>query len=250
MASVALLALVGVGCSAGSRSKGPPVAPGSARPADTSPGLFLAVGGGATRGDGTDDPLREAWPQAVFGRLPAGYAFVNLAVPGASVERVLTGELPNARSLHPTIIAVWQNVADLLSGVASDRYRAELDSLVRGLSGTGALVLVANTPPLDRLPAYVACRAAHPRGPCALFASGTVPDPGQLSATVDAYNAASAAVAANNGAVAVDVHAAFLRARLRGNEAGLTGADGLNLSAAGQQLVADAFLAALHAAGR
>src|SRR5260370_13403585 len=76
---------------------------------------------------------------------------------GATGADAVAEDLRLARPLHPAVATVWLNVNDLLGGVPPDRYEAELLSLVRSLRGGGATVLVANTPPLDRLPAYLAC---------------------------------------------------------------------------------------------
>ena len=171
---------------------------------------------------------------------------MNLGITGATVSMALSAELPTALSLHPTLVTVWLNVDDLLSVVPASVYESELNTLVRALRGTGAVVLVGNTPPLDHLPAYLACLdPAHHPGGCSQYVPQPVPGPQVVDAFVDAYNAATARVAASNGAVLVDLHAAGLRAEAQGREASLVSADGFHLNAAGYQLVANAFAAAL-----
>jgi lysophospholipase L1-like esterase len=224
-------------------------------------GLYVAVGASETRGVGTKNPLREAWTQDLFRTLPSGYDFVNLGVSGATVSQALSQQLPAAQSLHPTLVTVWLNVNDLLFGVPVGLYQSQLNQLIHGLRATGATVLVANTPALDKLPAYLACLdpAGHPSG-CSPFVPSPVPAPALVIAAVAAYNAAIAQVASANGAVLVDLHAAL--AALGGDgTAGVSGAgvpgagddvvaglvsdDGFHPNAAGYQLVADRFAAAL-----
>ncbi|MGH9156542.1 MAG: GDSL-type esterase/lipase family protein, partial [Acidimicrobiales bacterium] len=65
---------------------------------------------------------------------------------------------------------------------------------------------------------------------------------------VDAYNAATAAVARRQQAILVDLHAAGLAARAAGTEPGLVSADGFHPSTEGYALVARTFADALRAA--
>ena len=212
--------------------------------------MYVAIGASETRGVGTDNHLRQAWPQDLFRALPAGYTLVNFGIDGATVADALAQELPLARTLHPALATVWLNVNDLLSGVSSARYRAQLLSLIGALRSTGATVLVANTPPLDRLPAYLACvDPAHYPGGCPGAVPRPVPTPQQVNAAVDGYNAVIASVVSQTGAVLVDLHAAGLAARARGAEPSLISGDGFHPNSAGAQLVADQFLAALNRAG-
>jgi acyl-CoA thioesterase-1 len=235
-----VITLVSAACS--HRPSTPP-ATSDAAPA----GVYVAIGASETRGVGTDNPLRQAWPQVFFRTLPAGYKLVNLGISGATLGDALTSELPFALTVHPTIVTVWLNVNDVLSRVPVATYRTQLQTLVGGLRASGATVLVANTPPLDRLPAYLAC-VGPPAVPssCPDAVPKPVPAPAQLDATVDAYNDATAAVVQSTGAVLVDLHAAGLAARARGQEASLISRDGFHPNGDGAQVVADQFAAALR----
>ena len=237
---VAVTALMGAACSAGrTRAPGNAIAPNT-----KPPQVYVAFGASETRGVGTDDPLREAWPQDLYRSLPANYRLVNLASPGGTVSSALTQALPVAESLHPALATVWLNTNDLLTGVPAATYQTQLAELIHRLRATGAAVLVANTAPLDDLPAYVACYdpAAHPGG-CPGFIPRPVPSPTLVAAAVDRYNQAIAAAATQEGAVLVDLHRAGLAARANGTRAGLISADGLNPDAAGAQAIARAFAA-------
>jgi acyl-CoA thioesterase-1 len=226
-----------------------PLAPPAAR---SGPQLaYVAVGASETAGIGSDQPLREAWPQVLFRTaLPPSTVFVNLGIPGATVATALRDELPQALELAPALATVWLNVNDLLAGVAPAEFERDLGTLVRGLRRGGSTrVLVANVPPLDRLPAYLACRPSPPPGspPCEL--ERAVPGPDALNRTVDAYNAVTERVTARDGALLVDLHEVGMAARRSGTEASLVSADGFHPSTAGHVAVAAAFAEVLARSG-
>ncbi|MGH9165511.1 MAG: SGNH/GDSL hydrolase family protein, partial [Acidimicrobiales bacterium] len=181
--------------------------------------------------------------------LPRNATFYNLGVAGATVAGALADQLPEALRLEPTLVTVWLNVNDLLRLVSASSYEDDLTGLLTGLRRGGETrVLVANTPPLDRLPVYLACRAATsattPRA-CPLGEVRSFPGPEAVQAAVGAYNQAVARAAAAAGAEVVDLHALGLAARAGGTEAALVSADGFHPSTAGYQAVAGAFAAAL-----
>ena len=148
--------------------------------------------------------------------------------------------------LAPDLVTVWLNVNDLVARVPLATYEEQLGRLISGLRRNGSTrVLVANTPPLDRAPAYLACRPnPPPRSRCALPA---VPEPELVRLAVAAYNQAIARVVTANGATLVDLHAAGLAARSAGREESLFGTDGFHPSTAGHRAVADAFAVVLRA---
>ena len=228
---VVLLALTPSACTGKGRPAAPTVAPDDQGP----PVTYVAVGASESVGFGTDEPLRQAWPQLLYRRaLPRRTVFVNLGEPGATVAQAIEDEVDQAVALAPTIVTVWLNVNDLTFHIPADAYEQELDELVHRLRRGGATrVLVANTPPLDRLPAFD--RLGLPGS--------------AVNQVVDDYNAAVARVAAKEGAVLVDLHQAGLDARAAGREAELISSDGFHPSPAGHRAVADAFAAALQGSG-
>jgi len=248
-AAVALFALVAGACShqrsvvlPGADDSGPPV-------------VYVAVGASESVGVGADDPPRQAWTQ-VFSEtaLPKRTQFVNLGIPGATVADAISRELPQALTLTPTIVTVWLNVNDLTSLVSPDQYEKQLDDLVHQLRRGGATrVLVANTPPLDRLPAYLACLPNPPTGspPCAIngVARLLLPNATVVNAAVAAYNDAVTRVVTKEGAVLVDLNAVGMQARADGREPSLVGPDGFHPSTAGHAVVAKAFADALKSSG-
>ena len=249
VALVAAVVLVAGACShprsvvlPGADDSGPPV-------------VYVAVGASESVGIGADDPLRQAWTQVFYETaLPKRTQFVNLGIPGATVADAISRELPQALTLAPTIVTVWLNVNDLTSLVSPDQYEKQLDDLVHQLRrGGGTRVLVANTPPLDRLPAYLACLPNPPTGstPCAIngVARVLLPSATVVNAAVAAYNDAVARVVTKEGAVLVDLNAVGMQARADGREPSLVGTDGFHPSTAGHAVVAKAFADALKASG-
>lgn len=228
---VAVLATLVAGCGT---DRSPRAAQAGGATTTTVPGLYVAIGASDSVGIGSTNPAQDAWPE-VFRRmaLPANTRFANLAVPGATLASALADQLPKAVAMRPSLVTVWLNVNDLRGRVRPADFERDLEMLVQQLRNeSGARVLVANVPPLDRLPAL-----------------RFVPVPADLvGRQVDAYNAATAAVAARQQAVLVDLHAAGLDARAAGTEPGLVSADGFHPSTAGYALVARTFADALRAA--
>lgn len=228
LAPLATLALLAPACAAASGA-------GAAGP------RYVVVGASDAAGYGADRPVQEAWPQVLRASIPPGSGVVNLAVPGATVADALTKELPAAVAADADVALVWLAVDDVLHRVSPAAYERQLGRLVHALRRHGdSRVLVGNTPPLDRLPAYLACRTdpACPYAP--------VPAPAELDATVGAYNAAVARVVRAAGAELVDLHAAGVAARRAGTDASLVAADGFHPSTAGHRLIADTFARALR----
>lgn len=203
--------------------------------------VYVAIGASDTVGVGARDPASEAWPR-VFARLalPPDARVVNLGVSGATVAEALDRELPEALRRDADLVTVWLNVNDLLAGIAPATYERRLGELVQALRADGGpRVLIANTPPVDVLPAYVECRA---RAGCL---GGNLPEPSLVQLAVAAYNAAIARVAAASGAEVVDLHAAGVAAHAEGRTRQLVGSDGFHPSTAGHRAVAEAFAAVL-----
>lgn len=189
--------------------------------------VYVAVGASDSVGIGADAPSRDGWPEVLRrDHLPEGAELVNLAVSGATVQQALDVQLHPAVEAEPDVVTVWLNVNDLAQLVPVPVYETRLGELVRGLRRQGeTLVLVANTPPLDHLPAVRSFGVSAE----------------QVNAAVAAYNEAIARVVADTGAVLVDLHAAGLAARQDGSEASLVSADGLHPSTRGHAMIAEQF---------
>lgn len=210
-------------------------------PADTGPApLYVSVGASETTGVGSDQPLRDAWPRVLHRTaLPPGSIHVNMGIPGATVAQALAEEVPQTVEARPNLVTVWLNVNDITRGVTPAAYEAQLDSLVRQLRRGGTTrVLVANTPPLDQLPAYQLGRVL-----------AELPAPEEVQDLVAQYNAAIARVVQRQGAFLVDLHAVGMAARAAGTEASFISRDGFHPSTAGHARVAEAFAEVLKASG-
>ena len=206
------------------------------------PVVYVALGASETVGVGTRDPVRDAFPQQLFQHLGHTAVMFNFGLPGETTAGAVKDELPGALAVRPTLATVWFNVNDLVAGVASDDYEARLDEIVAGLRGAGARVLLANTPHLDRLPAFLACEPNPPEGSVKCPLGSLALAPGLVDAKVQAYNAAVAQVAQRNGATLVDLYAAGEVADLHPE---YVSGDGLHPSAEGAAAIAAAFAQAL-----
>ncbi len=223
------------------------------------PLTYVAVGASETTGTGADRPETEAWPRVLADRLRQGgrqVTFTSLGFNGAQVAEARASSAPKVEALQPNLVTIWLNVNDLINqvrglGGTTAAFEQQLGELVhRARRGGATTVLVANSPALDRLPAYLDC--LNPAGTRCLIPAAFrafVPTPSVLSALVDAYNQATARVVQREGAVLVDLHAASLRAREEGREASLVSADGFHPSTAGHAAVAATFAEAAERAG-
>jgi lysophospholipase L1-like esterase len=235
-------ALLVVACSTGGSAAAPPASTAPS-PSPTAPRVvYAAVGASETAGIGAQDPRGQAWPTVFYETaLPATAVFYSFGVPGETTQAALTAEVPAALAVRPTLVTVWLNVDDLVAGVPAAEFEGRLGQLVHALrQGGAARVLVANTPYLDRLPLYLACRSGTASCPFA----GALPAPPELNAAVDAYNAAIARVAQREGAVLVDLHAA---GEVPDQHPDWVSQDGFHPNAAGYAAVAARFAAALGA---
>jgi lysophospholipase L1-like esterase len=244
-AALCLALLLVAGCSTGAGSSPAPPQRSARTPAPTPPPVvYAAVGASDTAGIGAQDPRSQAWPTVLYQTaLPRTAVMYTFGIPGETTQAALAAEVPAALAVRPTLVTVWLNVDDLAAGVSAADYEAQLGQLVHALRRGGATkVLVADTPYLDRLPVYLACRAGAAVCPFA----GAVPAPAELNAAVDAYNAAIARVEQREGAVLVDLHA---QGEVPDQHPDWVSADGFHPNAAGYASVAARFAAALTASG-
>jgi acyl-CoA thioesterase I len=165
-------------------------------PAAAPPQTYVAVGASESVGIGAERPLVEAWPRVLYRTaLERNTVLVNAGVEGSTVAEALD---------------------------------------VRALRQNGrARVLVANTPPVDQLPAYQA------------LAGSRFPPPDEVRALVAAYNRAIERVTDAQGADLVDLHTEAVRAVEDGTFASLISDDGFHPSTDGHARVAEVFATAL-----
>ena len=211
--------------------------------------VYAVIGASDGVGVGAADPQRDAWPQVFFRTaLPESTVMYNLSIPGATVASALEGELSEALLVEPTLVTVWLNVNDIVAGVSPSEYEAEFDQLVSALRrGGAAQVLVANTPYLDRLPAYLGCRVGTPPPGVTCPPALKHTQPSDLNAEVDAYNSAIARVVQREHAILVDLHA---QGEVPNDHPDWVGSDGFHPSTSGYVSIAAVFAAALSQAGK
>jgi lysophospholipase L1-like esterase len=235
---LAVVVLVAGSCTFGSASRP------AAKPSPTSySGVYVALGASETAGIGTRDSPREAFPERLLQLVGPGVTLYNFGIARETTEAALRDELPQAVALHPALATVWFNVDDLVAGVSVDDFESRLDQIVGALRRAGAHVLVANTPQLEHLPAYAACRPDPPPGSvqCPL-GSVVLPPPDQVATDEQAYNVAIAAVVAREGAVLVDLYAA---GDVPDEHPGYVSRDGFHPSAEGASAIAMTFATTL-----
>lgn len=208
--------------------------------------VYAALGAGETAGVGTDDPSRQAFPLLLYRQLPRSAVLYDFGLPGETTAGALSDELSQALAVRPTLVTVWFGADDLLAGVSAATYEGHLDRIVSALRRHGAAtVLVTTGLPLDRLPAYSACRPDPPAdAPDCPAGSGSLPPPDQMRAQVAAYAAAAGRVAARQGAIFVDLSG---QGTAVDRHPEYVSFDGLHPSAQGAAAAAAAFAAALPA---
>jgi lysophospholipase L1-like esterase len=197
------------------------------------------MGASETAGIGVAQPERQSFPQQLLADLGRRAVLYDLGIPGETTAAALTDELPAALDDRPDLVTVFFNVDDLVAGVSPQDFQARLDQIVGSLRAAGhTRVLVANTPPLDRFPAFAACQGGTPACP---IKGAAIPTTAQLDALVGAYNAVVAQVVTAHGATLVDLGAAG--AAIASHPEYLA-SDGFHPSASGATVLAQAFYAA------
>src|SRR3989440_8567229 len=221
---------------------------GALRPSAPTPVVYAAIGASETYGMGAGDP-RQAWPQVYTDDvLPRSAVLHTFGIPGATTAQALHDEVPAALAVHPTVVTVWLNVNDLVNGVATLDYEAQLRQVLRALRRGGqARVLVANTPDLAQLPAYRACLPNAPTGgPTCLIPAGLMPTPQAVGAAVASYNAAISDAANKEGATLVDLN---LNDSQIAQHPEWISADGVHPSSQGYAVIAKQFEGAYRRVG-
>lgn len=189
------------------RGEGPAI-DAAAEPVTGDPVIYVAIGASETSGVGTDDPFTEAWPKVLWRESLSEAVLYDLGRPGSTLAEALVEQAPQASALDPDVVTVWLNVNDLVRQVPAALFEQDLRRMLEPLTQTGASVLVATTPRIDSLPIYLACRPDPPAdGPSCPAPDVSLPTPAEVRAIVTRYNAAIERVAAETGAIVVDLQA-------------------------------------------
>lgn len=197
-----------------------------AAPARQQAPTYVAIGASDAVGVGTADPARDGWVPRFGAALGSPTRIINLGVSGSTLAQALQEQIGPALDAKPDIVTVWLAVNDFNARVPLNQYEADLDRLLGALRDGGAAVLVGNVPDLTGVAAYRDL------------------DPDALRLEVQAWNAAIARVAAQNGATVVDLYAGWQELR---DHPEYVAADGFHPSADGYArlaaLFADAYTA-------
>lgn len=210
---------------------------------------YVSVGASETVGVGANRPATEAWTSVLYREtMPRAATFVNVGMSGSTVRQALDRQVARAVAEEPAIVTVWLNVNDIIRFVPVSDYERDLAALVVALRREGRTqVLVANTPPVEDFPVVRACMPDPPPGvPCRLPIR--LPGPEPVAALVQQYNDAIARVAAQHGAVLVDLQRAGVGAR-EGRLGDYFASDGFHPSTEGHRAVAQVFAEALKTTG-
>lgn len=233
----------------GKCKKRKPAAPRpSPTPTPAIPVSYVAIGDSLTFGTGADNPSTQSYPALIGAHLPAGTTFLNLGVPGMTLDGALTGELPQALAAHPSVATVWLGANDIFQGncpqVESScatevaTLEANLDRMLSALRDAHVRVFVANLADFHIIPATAGGDPQY----CTLKpkVSGACWIPGS------AVNAAIVRVAGRYNDPVIDVYAAT---KTLWGHPEFVSSDGLHLSTAGYAALADLFYGVMHAAG-
>jgi len=114
---------------------------------------YVALGDSLTAGTGDvgRDGRRVGWAQRLADILSVRTAvrcrLTNLAVDGATVSQVLSGQLPTAAAARPDLLSVTVGMNDIRArGFDELSFKAGLGELLEALAGTEATVLTCTLP--------------------------------------------------------------------------------------------------------
>lgn len=184
-------------------------------------GTYVALGASETYGVGAQ-PVSAGYAYRVARALHSR-RFLDLGIPGATLDAAYQSELTRALAVHPALCTVFFGVNDLRAGVTERNFVLELHDMIATLRRGGARVLVIGMPNLGLLPAARA-----------------FPDAGSISAQ---WNAGMARSAHQAGAGFLDL-SRF--SRELATHPRYIAPDGLHPSSAGHARLAQVVLSAIR----
>lgn len=203
----------------------PALAPTEPTLAPPQPGSYAALGASETYGVGAE-PRTAGYAFLVAHSLRARH-FVNVGIPGATINAGYQSELTSALAIRPQLCTVLFGVNDLRAGVTRQSFLQDLHDLVATLRQARAQVLIIGMPELSLVPA--------------VRQSGLT----DLSKTSEEWNLGMQMVARETGAHLLDLRR--FDAELASHPDYIS-QDGLHPSNAGYNALAQAVLAAVRQA--
>jgi len=204
--------------------------------------VYVAIGDDGSGGFTYRGNLRTMWAQ-IFYRSALGTdgTFYDYSMPDETVANTLHEVLPDALALHPDLVTIWENTADIVAATPPAVYGEGLEKLVQAFRREGAVVLLANVVPPQLDPALEACLAyaaacGPPGGPRSVSPSSS-----SLTKDSSAYDAVIDSVAHRTGVVVVNLGAVLSAAIDQSGLSHLVSPGDTSLSQNGAELVARAF---------
>jgi lysophospholipase L1-like esterase len=173
---------------------------------------YVALGDSYTIGTAVGEA--ERWPNQLVARMPQLELVGNLGVNGFTSGDVIRVELPRLPALRPELVSLLVGVNDVVQGVPSDAYRANVVDILDALQvqvGAGRIVVVTT-------PDYTVTPAGADYG-----------DPATQSAGIRTNNAIITELANARGIAVVDIFDISLEAA---GDRSLVADDGLHPSGA------------------
>jgi acyl-CoA thioesterase-1 len=225
-----LIAVVSACATSGSSSPPTPIPTASSSARVTAPklapplhGSYAALGASETYGIGAV-PHTNGYAYLVAHALHTRH-FVDVGIPGATLDQAYETELANALAIRPALCTVFFGVNDLRGGVTRDAFLQDLHDLVATLRSTRAQVIIVGIPDLAHVPAVAHLHIAN------------------LRSIVSAWNSGMAQVARQTGAHFLDLRQ--YSAELASHRA-YVASDGLHPSNAGHARLAQVVVATVR----
>ena len=128
-------------------SVGPNLANAPAGP-EAAPPVLVTMGAIETSNLDFRTDRRDTWTQIAFDQgMPTAAVLINLAGDNITAERVIDTQLPELATLHPSVVTIWVESADVRLATPAATYQAELAQLVAGARQAGASKVLLLTPP-------------------------------------------------------------------------------------------------------
>ena len=106
---------------------------------------YLAIGDSLTQGVGASDEATRSFPALLAERWRAAGCHVelhNAGVSGSTVGQMITEQVPQIESFHPTTVTFQSGANDIVNAVPIEEYRQNIKTVLDAATGSGARVIV------------------------------------------------------------------------------------------------------------